>query len=945
MLIQNFAAREKASKNLPSFKSTQNVQLQANPFANAKVNQLQTDAFQLSLKAAAQRNNSGNQLSPLKTFPLNHVNSVISFGASAAKNKNQIVFIFAEHPDYDKVGGVGDVAGQFDKTVFNEYDRVLILPLYNQKVEYDAKGEPTGKVELLTKEIERDGKKVSVPIYTKANLKEKKVSDLKPGDYWELEEVQKSKVNMDWAAGKVDVRTFQVKNSDGSLRPHYMVFTPSTAKMPRPYDKCEYRSGGSIPADAKGDPYAQFDKASIKVLPTLEEKGVNPAHILLNDSQTAHVPEYIEQEINNGNEFYAGADKKPLITPTFVEHNAANGYIGDTTFYNLFRNYASEEHINLVENDPKYHEALLKGETEKYYRGFFPSIPENKGPNARELMIHHLQQGSVPRADTVSEDYAERMANDDSRVKALAEQGRYGGKINGFADPYFDLNVEVASKDFPLFGKDADGKNFVDKNTKVEHKPFEVCQKDMTPEEILGVKARNKVNLLNRFREGAEAKYAAGTEKNAVTISGHIDEKYINENTTLFVGLGRGDKQKGHDTSLMAFEKIAKTDAGKNSVLILGAGLDPDNPESKIVKDKFDSMLKDKDLQGRIVLMDGWAPAKAFFNAADATLLPARHEPCGLTDFQAMTQGCTPIVSNVDGQKQKNFDPRTGLKPDDPNFEAKSKEALEKATSYKTFHQFNMSAKELLDLKESQDSEEKAIAQKFHDGLYHEGDEAKKIKPGLITAEKKKLLHRGVAQTDVEKLAEENVKHTNAYDKLFRNCKDQLIAKEIAQGMMAKLTETKEVRHKMLSNCLNLPKEWHNNGAFRPLVGNKEQSTKEGYIQDHLGKEAQKAEKTFYNASKINEVKARVDQAKAARSAAAGSSVDANKLNEVASKVEASTKKFTMSFESMKVKMNDLSQAQKPPVFKIAFATAAMVGAGAFIYKQFIAKPKEHETK
>ena len=43
--------------------------------------------------------------------------------------------------------------------------------------------------------------------------------------------------------------------------------------------------------------------------------------------------------------------------------------------------------------------------------------------------------------------------------------------------------------------------------------------------------------------------------------------------------------------------------------------------------------------------------------AADVALLPSRFAPCELTDLEAKKALCTPIVPNVQGMAQKNFDP------------------------------------------------------------------------------------------------------------------------------------------------------------------------------------------------------------------------------------------------------------------------------------------------
>lgn len=87
----------------------------------------------------------------------------------------------------------------------------------------------------------------------------------------------------------------------------------------------------------------------------------------------------------------------------------------------------------------------------------------------------------------------------------------------------------------------------------------------------------------------------------------------------LFVSWGRCDTQKGHDVTVQAFKKFAKTEEGKNAILILGTGLDS-NPESKVLAKDMEEALNDPDLKGRIVHIDGWAPAYAMASAADAAI-------------------------------------------------------------------------------------------------------------------------------------------------------------------------------------------------------------------------------------------------------------------------------------------------------------------------------------
>ncbi len=804
-----------ATKNVKSKNSKQNNSFQGQSY-------LRNDSFQRTSAL-----NPSRRLNSLKT---NNTSGpmVISFKGNMDKNPMQVLFVQGEHALYDKKGGVGDVIRDYGN-LFKDYEKHFVLPYYNGKIEYDAKGDPTNKVEVLTKKI--DGKET--PIYTKVDLTKNKVENLKPGQFHVLEEIHSGQ--MPWTDGETPIKIFQVKNPEPSKPnlPHYMVYTEATAKMPRPYaGSVAYATESKIPVSAKGDPYAQFDKAVVELMPQLaEKKNVKPAHIVLSDAQTSHIAEYMAQQVTDkGNSFFVGAEKKPLITPTFVEHNGEIGYDGATSFSNMFRNYATNEQINLVHKDPDFHKALKNDKTEEYYRKFFPSVPKNNPASAREVIIHHAEEGYVPYMGTVSETYAERLKSQQPRLNKLAELGRYGGILNGFGDPANAPHVPIDPKKLPFYAEKC-----TDTATGMTHPASKTFKAEMPVKKIQQIRQENAVNFLNRLIENADPKYAAGIEGRPIELLGRIDKKYIKPNVDLFCGVGRGDFQKGHDIAIKAFQKFANMPEGKNAVMVLGGELDKTNPETKIIKGALDNALQDKNIKGRLVFMDGWCPVVHMDRSATAVVYPSRFEPSGLTDYISKQNGATPIVVNVDGYKQKNPDPRI------------PKEA-EKATSYRTYHQYNMSDEELM-----------SLSKRFKEGLYYVGD-GKSKKDGLLEQEKKALRIKGtVPDNKLDEVAMERVKKSNAYKKFKRECIDEILVDEIVDAMKAKVTETPELRAKMLKNALNDKTDWHNNGGYRPDGTSAEQA----YIKLHLNSKAEAPKKTFFQFTKeqMNEIKTRINEA------------------------------------------------------------------------------------
>lgn len=208
-------------------------------------------------------------------------------------------------------------------------------------------------------------------------------------------------------------------------------------------------------------------------------------------------------------------------------------------------------------------------------------------------------------------------------------------------------------------------------------------------EEIQTAKAQNKLNFINRLKTdgSTDSLLLTGLNGRKVKQIGALDINKITEGLEgsdvkeklkkchLTVSWGRGDLQKGMDTTMTAWAQTARFD--KNAFLIVGGELPASGEDRDRVVKAMENLSKE--FEGRFIFMDGFAPGVALTMAADIASLPSRFAPCELTDLEAMHYGVTPIVTNCQGLKQKNFD----YEVDETTEEAQ--------TSYKTLHEFFMS--------------------------------------------------------------------------------------------------------------------------------------------------------------------------------------------------------------------------------------------------------------
>ena len=317
---------------------------------------------------------------------------------------------------------------------------------------------------------------------------------------------------------------------------------------------------------------------------------------------------------------------------------------------------------------------------------------------------------------------------------------------------------------------------------------------------------QNKINLFERFsKELEESQYwnakdkawgKAGSGQMAILtgapnreakIYGEIDKKFVNmlnegKDVKLIVSWGRGDFQKGMDTVIDSFQKYAAKDP--DAVLVFGG--DMKNEVSTV--DKFKSLMNDPLLKGRMVMMDGFAPGKDFACAADVALLPSRFAPCELTDLEAKKYFCTPIVPNVQGMAQKDFDP---LVPDEEKL----------MDAYKGKHEFFMTEEEAL----------KAANKKAKD----EFTAAKTKIVNEISKKYKKQIGEDIPKEYLDKCLEGDKKYIAA----LKNLRDSVISDEMAECLERALIKDRnsKIAEQILKNQVDADTTWFGNSWLSKL--------------------------------------------------------------------------------------------------------------------------------
>ena len=759
---------------------------------------------------SATQTHSSSDFSILTKSLLKEVADDLTHPSFKKKRKDQMVFVGAEMEGYQKIGGVSTVIKDYQI-----FDNPIVIPYYNGKLEYTSFGIPTGNVSVLKKP---DG----TPIFTSYDLDMNSMSFILKNEkrYKELELVAEK--TMQWGdRPSVPIALYKVKDTKPS---HYMVYTEMTAKMRRPYQEIHkrpsYTSVNSVlnfikPTSWEGTAYGQFGKAFVELLP--EIKDFYPETIVCNDSQTAYVIEYMAKKNLAGDEYYQN------MKPTYVKHNVGMGYNGEISNRDMFVNLgATLEDIRAIENDPEYIEALKNNQDDLYFKKFIEKTQTPDGTaNATKLVLNYREQGFVGADTTVSEFYGDAITSNPEInpqlfpiEKALRAQGKGGGILNPLNDPTVDPYKPLPSF-LKTFNIETEAKL---KNGKfVTFKPIKPYIKGASYSDMMKIKNENKRNLLERFSnqysyfQDKGAVYTGG-ENRKVEVYGIIDKKWIEkidngEQVTLFTSWGRGDFQKGLDIVMQAFARHAKTPCGANSLLILGGQLEDNQSQAKELKDMAHSLEKDKDLQGRFVFINGFAPGYAMATAADASVFASRFAPCELTDFEAMKYFSTPIVTNTQGLAQKNFDPRIDFeKP--------------RATSYKTIHEFYMNKEKLIEVSPS----------------------FKLSYEKLLKKERKIQRLLGLKKEKLAEVAVKNVESSQAYMELLRYSRDEVLVEEFTEALNAKATEPKEISELLYENLQKVKTSWKENGAFRPDG----KSSYEAYQELHFMPDPQPAKEDVF---------------------------------------------------------------------------------------------------
>ena len=773
---------------------------------------------------------------PINTHPKD--THMISFKSG---NSKHIAHVVAEEPLFGfSGGGVGTVSHDYN-FLDKGYEKITkLIPMYNQEMEYKIDIDPkTGEV----KGTVGQGVKVrKVPNNLPANhplkghegvafITPEKID--KTTDIIKLLEEKRDKVflldevgtsTMSWGLEeKVPIKMFKARKDENLIKlmgkkgmspelqnklEFVFTFVDSTSSMAKPYGDNSYSfAEGSdlakrISSGWKGQEYAKYDKAIVELLPELKSKhGIDPAYILCSDGQSMPLMHYAAQKNAAGDKYWL--DK----FLGGVGHNMNAGYDQPMGARQAIVNLgATKEEIEKLINSKEYLEALKLGEEEKFLRetvlkNFYK---EKGGMTAFHIPIHYAQKGYVPMLTTVSEGYHQSIINNDlvsvmyEDLKALDQLGKFKGITNPLMDPgvtAFKDSILQAGYKNDIKIKLKDGKEI----TYPKFRIFEEAKKyDL--KHIREVKQHNKINLIERFDpkfidaiayDNSNKKWldantgrmelTTGAAGRKAKIYGGIDKKYVDElkkgkDIKLITSWGRGDFQKGMDIVIDSFEKYAKKD--KDAILIFGG----DMKYAPDIVEKFKKANAKANLKGRMIFMDGWTPGKDFAMAADVALLPSRFAPCELTDLEAKKALCTPIVPNVQGMAQKNFDPSI------------AKEAA-LMDGYKGKHEFFITEKTALEA--ANPKAKKA----FNDSV------------AALEKELKAKFRAEVGSEMPEELLRKTIKGSDKYNKALNALRDSVVADEMAECLERALITDRngKIPETILKNHVDSNTTWFGN--------------------------------------------------------------------------------------------------------------------------------------
>ena len=763
--------------------------------------------------------------------------SMISFKSG---NPRHIAHMVAEEPLFGfNGGGVGTVVNDYN-FLDKDVDKVVkIIPLYNQQVDYKKDiDKKTGKVKMP---IAQDVKVRYIPDNLPANhpFKGKEGTpfitgqpvdnatnlveflEKKKDNIFLLEEVKSSKMN--WGMEEnVPIKMFRAqkdqhltdlmsqKGMSAELQNKLeFVFTyvDSTASMPKQYsDGMSYATATGSELEKrfasgwKGQDYPKYNKASVELMSGLKDKyGIDPKYFLCSDGQNMFTMHYAAQKNAAGDSYW----KDKFLGG--VGHNMNKGYDQPMGARQAIVNLgATREELLKLKNDPKYIEALRNGNEEQFLREtVLKNFARPYGMNAYSVAVHYAKTGYSPMLTTVSEGYHNSLITNNlvsAMYADLVELDKLG-RFKGLTNPLMDPNVSPFKDGILQPGYKSDVKLKLKDGSVATVNKFQVFDPNKSDlKSVREVKRQNKINLLERFsdkyinailldKDGKEISkpnqgrmhITAGKFDRNLKMYGGISEEYLNklkkgEDVKLIISWGRGDFQKGMDTVIDTFEKYAEKDP--DAILIFGGDMkyEPETVE------KFELVSSKPKLKGRMLMTDGWTPGKDFAMAGDAALLPSRFAPCELTDLEAKKALCTPIVPNVQGMAQKDFDP-------DITGDAKLMDA------YKGKHEYFMSEETAL---KAANEDAKAAFNKVKDKLV--SDITKKYK--------------GQINEDIPaELLKETLEADEEYKKALRKLRDSVISDEMAECLERALIRDRNSKNAetILANQIKADTTWFGN--------------------------------------------------------------------------------------------------------------------------------------
>ena len=662
------------------------------------------------------------------------------------------------------------------------------------------------------------------------------------GNIFIMEEVKGAAKKMDFGGvGETNINLFRVYfDHNGKLVPtnDFQIFTDVPATWTGPYKEGGYASSSGLLSQTwKGNGDARGAKAFVELTEDLcadmsrNSTKFDPATIVCNDSQASYSIEYMAQKSAQGNEFWQG--KKPTV----IGHNMGDGYIGKTSYMNMFVNIADKDLRTAVSKDPKYIRALMDGEeaVNQYFGELIPDVMKDKqgGVSPFKNAVYYAEHGYVPTISSVSEPYIEKIIKDPSfapamhdDLKKLYEKDRLFGILNSMEDvgmdPYSPGIEGYYKKEYTFpEGFTVNGQSKYKISTMQTFDPKLVNENFVDINHVREIKRQNKIALFERLNEDAlkqlealkEVKgheydlptLIAGQPHRKVEVYGYIDKRFLeeakkaNSDIKLLTAWGRGDTQKGLDTVLESFEKyvLEVGNKDKNTVLVLGGDLSGAADEAAIKK-AVQRMNKNPEIRGRFAFLNGFAPNKPLASAADFAVFPSRFAPCELTDLESMKVFCSPIVTDCQGLHQKNFDARIA-------------EEASKVTGYKTIHEYHESLEKLRE----------ALPEKSENkNILDRNDLEKAIKNFRNEIkEDYRIKHAGKEMT--EEMVDKEILLNGAknYDynfKILRPFRDQVIAEDLTECYKRALIvdRNKEVQTSMVKNHLKQYTDWERNGAL-----------------------------------------------------------------------------------------------------------------------------------